>query len=233
VSRFRIFKELKKSLKRKRRHVWSLGIGAFVFLLATLAGTKAAQHVVTRAIAETPWPSTEAAPVWQDKPALASQADAAREQALRGLKDRGGEVELVLHRTYLCGEETRQLGRHTAEAASEMLRSHRDWEATLEPTGKLTMEERVDDLSPQCRKTAFIGMDKDGNLSLYDGPPWKEKVMKTFFQLDVEMLESRLGEDRVRELAEGIRVTDKDAYESVLAVYDDYASLKSQAVPQP
>jgi len=174
----------------------------------------------------------ESTPVWMDNPALSPVAPS-REKALHALKGRREEVELVLHRTYLCGEETRRLGRFTASEAEELLKTHREWDASLDMAlGKLTMEESVDDLSPQCRQTAYIGMDKDGNLSLYDGPPWKEKVIRTFFQLDVDMLESRMSEDRVRELADGIRVSDKEEYNSVLSTFNEYASLKSNAVPQ-
>nr|WP_306220202.1 BofC C-terminal domain-containing protein [Cohnella sp. WQ 127256] len=94
------------------------------------------------------------------------------------------------------------------------------------------MEESIDDLSPQCSKTAYIGMDKDANLILFDGPPKKEKVIRTFFQLDIEMLESRLNEERLRELTKGIRVTDKDEYNSVLSTFNEFASLNSlKSVP--
>jgi len=230
VSRFRIFKELKKSLKRKRRHVWSLGMIAFAFLLASLAGTWLAQKVIAHLGTETIRPA-DAAPAWPDHGSHASEPTL-RDRTLLALQTRQGEVELVLRRTYLCGEETRQLGRHSAADAAELLRSHREWRARLDAAGKLTVEENVDDLSPQCRKTAYIGMDREGNLSLFDGPPWKEKVIRTFFQLDVDMLESRLNEDSVRELAKGIRVSDKEEYESVLSTYNEYASLKSQAAPQ-
>ncbi|TVY04073.1 BofC C-terminal domain-containing protein [Cohnella terricola] len=231
MSRFRVFKELKKSLRRKRRHVWSLGIGAAVFLLASLAGSWLAYRVIKQTPSEVFLPA-ESTPVWMDGSDHSPKAPS-REKALHALKGRREEVELVLHRTYLCGEETRRLGRLPASEAEELLKAHREWDAKLDTAvGKLTMEESVDDLSPQCRQTAYIGMDKDGNLSLYDGPPWKEKVIRTFFQLDVDMLESRMSEDRVRELAEGIRVSDKEEYNSVLSTFNEYASLKSNAVPR-
>ncbi|MFC4600388.1 BofC C-terminal domain-containing protein [Cohnella hongkongensis] len=233
MSRFRIFKELKKSLKRKRRHVWSLGMIAFAFMMASLAGTWIADRVVAPISMET-LRSAEAAPVWPDEEPAATSAHTLRERTLLALQERKGDVELVLHRSYLCGEEIRRLGRHSASRAAELLKSHREWNASLDASGKLTVKEEVDDLSPQCRKTAYIGMDTEGNLSLFDGPPWKEKVIRTFFQLDVDMLESRLGNDRVRELAEGIRVSDKDEYNSVLSTFNEYASsIRSQAQPRP
>ncbi len=232
MSRFRILKELKKSLKRKRRHVWSLGMIAVAFVLAALAGTWIADRVVTDMSMEVIRPA-EATQAWPDRTTAASEPSS-RDRTLLALQRLQGEVELVLHRSYLCGEEIRQLGRHSASEAAELLKAHRDWGAKLDASGKLTVQEEVDDLSPKCRKTAYIGVDNDGNLSLFDGPPWKEKVIRTFFQLDVDMLESRLGDDRVRELAEGIRVSDKNEYDSVLSAFNEYAaSLRSQAKPHP
>ncbi len=237
MSRFRIFKELKKSLKRKRRHVWSLGMIAFTFVMASLAGTWLAGRVVTdmsmEVVQQEVVQPVDATLVGTDIQWIAPELSN-RDQALLALQKRRGEVQLILHRSYLCGEEIRQLGTHSASQAAELLRSHREWDVLFNAEGKLTVKEEVDDFSPQCRKTAYIGMDSDGNLSLFDGPPWRDKVIRTFFQLDVDMLESRLGDDRVRELAEGIRVSDKEEYNSVLSTFNEYAgSLHSQAKPQP
>ncbi|MCD9025685.1 BofC C-terminal domain-containing protein [Cohnella silvisoli] len=227
MSRFRILKELKKSLKRKRRHVWSLGAGVAFFLLAALAGSWLAHRVIQQSQLQVFLPVDTAA-VWADNPEkMKGPGKSAREKTLYSLMMRQGQVELVLHRTYLCGEETRQLGSHSAAEAADLLKSHREWEAQFDSAGRLTMEQSVDDLSPQCRKTAYIGMDKDGNLSLFDGPPRRDKVIRTFFQLNVEMLETKLSEERMTELARGIRVTDKDEYNSVLSTYNDYARLRS------
>jgi forespore regulator of the sigma-K checkpoint len=227
VSRFRILKEIKKSLKRKRRHVWSLGAGVAFFILAALVGTWLAHKVISSNPSQVFLPLDSAA-VWWDNPSSETGASS-RDRTLHALKESKGQMEVVLHRTYLCGEETRHLGTHTASEAEDLLRSHREWGANIDSAGRLLMEESIDDLSPQCRKTAYMGMDKDGNLSLYDGPPWEEKVIRTFFQLDVDMLESRLTEERVRELSEGIRVSDKDEYNSVLSTFNEYASMRSQA----
>ncbi|XID93625.1 BofC C-terminal domain-containing protein [Paenibacillaceae bacterium WGS1546] len=231
MSRFRIFKEIKKSLKRKRRHAWSLGIGVGVFLAASLTGVWMAHRIVAgspeQAIA-----SENSAPVWMDARIPGPDAPP-REQTLLALRGRSGEVELVLHRTYLCGEEVRKLGRHSTAKAAELLQAHREWEATLDMAGNVRLEETIDDLSPLCRKTAYMGLDKDGNLSLFDGPPWKEKVIRTFFQLDVDMLESRWSEDKVRQLADGIRVSDGGEYHSVLSSLNEFANVRTQAKPRP
>jgi forespore regulator of the sigma-K checkpoint len=234
VSRFRILKELKKSLKRIRRHVWSLGAGVAFFLLAALVGSWFAHRVIEHSALNVSLPMADTVSVWVDKPIIQESPIASeREKTLHSLLRMRDEVEVVLHRTYLCGEETRQLGSHPALEAADLLKAHREWEARLEPAGRVVMEETVDDLSPHCRKTAYIGMDKNGNLSLFDGPPKLDKVIRTFFQLDVDILETRLTPNRISELAGGIRVSDRDEYNSVLSTFNDYASLRAQSSSIP
>ncbi len=231
--RFRVLKELKKKLKRKRRHVWSLGIGAAIFTLATLAGSMGAYAIVRN------WSSAlpdDAVTVFSASDKLGygpGYGETNRDKTIAALRQRKGDVELVLHRSYLCGEETRKLGTHTAEEAYELILAHREWDASLASGGLITLEEAVDDLSPQCRKTAYIGMDQNGNLSLFNGPPKKDKVVRTFFQLDVRTLQTSLTQQKLEELLHGIRVSDKDEYNSVISTFSDYAKMKSQGVISP
>ncbi|MFC5529263.1 BofC C-terminal domain-containing protein [Cohnella yongneupensis] len=230
---FRVLKEIKKKLKRKRRHVWSLGIGAAVFALATLAGSMGAYAIVKS------WSNAvqgDAIAVFSASDKLGfgpGYGDANRDKTIAVLRERKEDVELVLHRTYLCGEETRKLGTHSAEEAYNLLLAHREWDASLTVGGKVTLTEDVDDLSPQCRKTAYIGVDQEGNLSLFNGPPQKDKVVRTFFQLDVKTLQTSLTQEKLEELMRGIRVSDKDEYNSVISTFSDYARMKSQGVLSP
>lgn len=46
----RVLNELKKWLRKKRRHVWSLGIGAALFALAALTGGLVAERIVLPAL---------------------------------------------------------------------------------------------------------------------------------------------------------------------------------------
>ncbi|WP_152619332.1 BofC C-terminal domain-containing protein [Cohnella kolymensis] len=160
------------------------------------------------------------------------QNNSSKQRIFTALRRWQGQVEIVLHRSYLCGEETRKLGTHTTTQAADLLKSHRTWEGTFDSRGQLLIEETVDDLSPLCRKTAYIGMDENGNLALFDGPPGKENIIRTFFQLDVETLETNLTEDRLHELAHGIRVSDRDEYNSVISTFSDFAKFKSQQAIQ-
>jgi forespore regulator of the sigma-K checkpoint len=230
---FRALKDLKKKLKRRRRPVLSLGMLAAVFTAAAAAGVGAAALIQQAA------QRIDAAPVLQPAgeahvsplPEKPGQAGAGgRETVIRALAVRRDDVELVLNRVYWCGEEHRLLGRRPAAEAAGLVRAHPDWNVAFDSAGRLVLEETSREPSPACRKSAYIGMDADGNLSLFDGPPRKNNVVRTFFQLDIRSLESSMSKERLRELASGIKVTDRDEYDSVLSAFSDYAARRSADV---
>ena len=235
---FRSMKEMKKKLKRKRRPIWSLGMLAGVFLAASAAGIGGAA-LIGRAAFDAPAFAVSATPpaaaaLSSDKPAARTDDRPAttRDSVLQRLDGWNGQVEVMLHRTYWCGEERRLLGHLTTGEAAELLKSHRDWDASFDKAGRLSFVELSSDKYPACRQTAYIGMDEGGNLSLFDGPPRKDNVVRTFFQLDIRSLESSLPKERLRELERGIRVVDLDECNSVLSSFSDYASRHSEGVMQ-
>ncbi|MBD2870432.1 BofC C-terminal domain-containing protein [Paenibacillus arenilitoris] len=207
---FSLWKNLKKRLRRKRRPMWMLGCT----LLGLFAGALYPPYAgnVSAAAAETP-----------EKGGL-----------IRSLEQLNKPVSVKLHRVYLCGNELKPLGRMTGNQVARLHRAHPDWRAQLD-IGQSTVlfEQQVDDLSEHCKANAYFGVDKDGNLTLYDGAPKKEKVVRTFFQLDVRYMESSLPQDKLDELAGGIRVSDIDEYNSVLSTYSDYAIEKNEKVMTP
>lgn len=217
-------KDLKKRIKRTRRPVWSLGIWAAIVAASVATGLLLSRQAVDRFEAASAPVAVDSLPTSSDNlPVSYDPSDSERGEALAALSKWKGDVEVTLHRVYLCGEETRRLGRRSAAEAMELIKSHRDWKATFDAAGKVWMEEAVDDFSPGCSKDAYIAIDEVGNVSLFDGPPRKEKVIRTFFQLDVKSLESSLSKERMKELVEGIRVTDRDELGSVLSSVSDYA----------
>lgn len=63
----------------------------------------------------------------------------------------------------------------------------------------------------------YMGIDSKGNLVLYEGSTEKKKPIETFFQLDIEYLETSLPHETVGQLYEGIRIRDLEEYNSVLS----------------
>lgn len=203
---FSLWKQLKKRLRRSKRSMWALGCMLGPLLLFLIS----------------PVPAEAAA---SGKPEAQS--------VIRTLHDTKGNVTIKRRLIYLCGEETDSLGRMDAATALKLLSSHPDWTAVMDPDGAVVMEQRVDDLSEACKKNAYMSLDKNGTLSLFDGPPKKEKVLRTFFQLDVRYMESSLPKEQIDQLMDGIRVTDKDDYNSILSTFSDYARIRSEKVMKP
>ncbi|AJY76079.1 BofC C-terminal domain-containing protein [Paenibacillus beijingensis] len=202
--KFNLWKNLKRRIRRGRRPLLTLGCCLLLLGSGPLAGTASAGGSVDHA-------EGEPAPGLSDR-----------------LQSGQPPVNVRLRRTFLCGEELKLLGVMPVKKVVYLLSSHPQWTATLDNTGAVELTESVDDLSETCKKHAVIGLDKNGNLSLFDGPPKKEKVVRTFFQLDMRYLESALPKEEVDRLINGIRVQDKDEYDSVLSTFTEFA-LNSRA----
>ncbi|UKS27749.1 BofC C-terminal domain-containing protein [Paenibacillus sp. HWE-109] len=131
--------------------------------------------------------------------------------------------ESYLLKSYVCGEEKSQLGLQTSEQLLAMQLKHPEWVFSLNAGGEVTFTENIEDLSPACKEKAVFGIDGSSNLSLFNGTPTKDNVIRTFFQLNIQYLESSLPRDTVQQLHEGIRVSDIEEYNSVLSTFSDYA----------
>lgn len=133
------------------------------------------------------------------------------------------EREVYLRKEYVCGQETTSLGLMQADEIIRLLQQHPEWSGHTDMEGAVWLVEHIEDLSDDCKQNGYISLDKAGNLSLFDGPPDREKVLRTFFQLDIESMESSLPDHIIQELREGIRVSDFDEYNSVISTFSDYA----------
>ena len=134
------------------------------------------------------------------------------------------KIQTILHRVYVCGEEIEQLDELNYEKVVIMAEQNPNWELTVDQSYTLIrFVEKIDDLSPYCKKNAFFGVNSEGELSLFDGLPSEEKIMKTFFQLNVPYLESSLPDQELEHLMTGIRIRDIDEYDSVLSTYSEYS----------
>jgi len=149
---------------------------------------------------------------------------------LQRLNDSDKSHKVMFRRSYVCGQEEQVLGKMRFEKISELVHKNPNWIGHLDHNGDVWLVESISDLSPVCKQKAYMSMDADGNLTLYEGPPNKEKVLKTFFQLDINSMESALPEGVLKELYDGIRIQDIDEYNSVISTFSDYAREHSANV---
>ncbi|SDT30464.1 forespore regulator of the sigma-K checkpoint [Paenibacillaceae bacterium GAS479] len=143
----------------------------------------------------------------------------------------GKAVPVILRRSYLCGEESQPLGTLSPEDVHRLLLEQPRLTASVEGDS-VVLSEQINDLSDTCRRSATFGVDSGGSLTLFEGPPKEEKVMKTFYQLDLRYMESSLPKEELDRLMSGIRVQDKDEFNSILSSYDDYAVGNSEGAMQ-
>ncbi|QAY65177.1 BofC C-terminal domain-containing protein [Paenibacillus protaetiae] len=193
--RLSIWRQLKRRLRRSKRGQLALGCAAAVFC----AGALAPLHAGTAAAASSP-------------------------SVVQMLQEMDEPVTVIVNRIYICGEETKPIGQMKGAQAAALLKQHPDWTAFLDrERHKVIFAQHIEELSQLCTNELYMGIDRRGNLSLFDGLPREEKVMRTFFQLDVNFMESSLPEKQLEQLIGGIKISDMDEYNSVLSTFSDYA----------
>lgn len=144
---------------------------------------------------------------------------------------RHGSGELVLHKLYVCGDQYESLGYYSDEEIEQLVRKHPDWKLEgIDGDERIIYAVEVEDLSPDCRRNAYFGLDRNNSLTLYDGKPSEGKVIRTFFQVDMEHLRSSLPQETVAELHEGIKISDFAEFNSVLSTFSDYAINEAEPV---
>ncbi|REK75943.1 BofC C-terminal domain-containing protein [Paenibacillus paeoniae] len=212
---FSLWKQLKRRLRRNRRPLWTLGGLVCWLLFVSTALTPISVHAAdgSEGISQRIQVVTMKSAELNSQPSI-----------IPFLKKRKEAMPVVLQRIYVCGEETEPLGRMSSHEVVMMLSEHPEWNATLQRDNETVMlEHRIEDISDYCREHAHFGVDKRGNFSLFDGTPKEEKVMRTFFQLDIRYMESSLPQRQLELLNQGIRVNDIEEYNSVLSTFSDYA----------
>jgi forespore regulator of the sigma-K checkpoint len=206
----RFLKHWKRRLRWKRSWL-TLGI---IFLVGTVCWIGYATGSLS---------GSDHSPTQATMAQLTPEDDERLKEAEATLKRITDTRESYLLKSYVCGEEKSTLGQQTSEQLLSMQMKNPNWLLSVSPNGEVTFTENIDDLSPACKEKAVFGIDGSSNLSLFNGTPAKDNVIRTFFQLNIKHLESSLPPDTVEKLREGIRISDMEEYNSVLSTFSDYA----------
>jgi forespore regulator of the sigma-K checkpoint len=200
-----LLKQLKKRLRRPGR---SLALGGWIFAIGSL--------FIAFAI------GNEAKPVFEQ---VASEVleKPQHYNVIDTLRKLNGTIEVTMEKRYICGKKTLNLGRKTTTEIIHLLKSHSNLTAGLTENGSIILIENIDDLAPECIGKAYISVDYNGKLVLFEGEKQHKKAVRTFFQLNVGQMESSLPKETVRQLYDGIKINDYDEYNSVLSTFSDYA----------
>lgn len=206
VNVYKFLKNLKKKLRWRRKWI-ALGL----FLVAIAAGLTAFSSYGSYQN----WAKSKSD--LRTRSVLAPSSDS---EAIRSFK---GKQDVYLQTLYVCGEETERLGTWSSYELQEQYKKHPEWLIRMNEPDKVTFIKHVEDLSPSCKAQAYMGLDENGSLSLFNGMPAVDNVIRTFFQLDIRYLESSLPKETLKQLQDGIRITDMAEYNSVLSTFSDYA----------
>ncbi|GFR38884.1 hypothetical protein PRECH8_21800 [Insulibacter thermoxylanivorax] len=245
-----LLKELKRIFRRRRK----LGL-SFIFLIVA-AGT-AILALNTHEEEQTAQNSAErlreqAIAAW----AASDSTGKARTELISYLQEHEVEQSVEVYRIYVCGEEKQSYGKLTSKQILELLEQHPNWQvdeygsnystssgneydaksgneseaASMSSSSEevIIFYEYIEDLSERCKQSAYIGLDAMDHLTLFEGSPAEEQVIRTFFQIDIEHLKSSLPEEAIESLYNGIRIRDYAQYNSVISTFSQYAVEKSE-----
>ncbi|MGA9290611.1 MAG: BofC C-terminal domain-containing protein [Anaerobacillus sp.] len=122
------------------------------------------------------------------------------------------EVEVILKTNYADGISTQQTVYETIWAMEDFWSEYADWQLVDQEEGRMVFERNIEDISPVSKENGHFGLTEDGVLTIFDGNPSDDKVIQTFFQIDVGKLES----SRRQQLMDGIPIESWYQFEDVI-----------------
>lgn len=130
-------------------------------------------------------------------------------------------LTVILERIYLDGEVSEEIIEETIWAMEDFWSEYTDWQLVHQDEEQVVFQQHVDDISPLLKSNGYFGISDDGVLTIFDGNPnSSNKVIQSFFQLDIEKLESRQHDL----LKKGIKVGTKQEYINVLETFRTFTT---------
>lgn len=128
------------------------------------------------------------------------------------------QVEVILQRAYLDGEISEEKVIEKIWSMEHFWVKYEQWELVDTFDKGLIFKKQMDDISPLLKANGYFGITDDGTLTIFNGRPHQTNIIQSFFQLNIEKLESR----KHLELKEGIPIKTKDRYVDVLETFKPY-----------
>jgi forespore regulator of the sigma-K checkpoint len=128
------------------------------------------------------------------------------------------QVEVILQRSYLDGEISEEKIIEKIWSMEHFWIKYEQWELVDTYDKGLVFKRQMDDISPLLKANGYFGITDDGTLTIFNGRPHQTNIIQSFFQLNIEKLESR----KHLELKKGIPIKTKDRYVNVLETFKPY-----------
>jgi forespore regulator of the sigma-K checkpoint len=130
-------------------------------------------------------------------------------------------LTVILERVYLDGEVSEEIVEETIWAMEDFWGEYENWQLIHQDEEQVVFQQHVDDISPLLKSNGYFGISDEGVLTIFDGRPnSSNKVIQSFFQIDIEKLESRQHDL----LKKGIKVGNKAEYINVLETYRTFTT---------
>lgn len=128
-------------------------------------------------------------------------------------------VDVILERIYLDGEVSEEIKSETIWSMEDFWAAYASWELVDMTEDQVVFRQSVDDISPLMKSNGYFGISEDGVLSIFNGKPGQSEIIQSFFQIDINRLESKQHD----ELVKGIPVKSKQGYQQVIQSFQPYS----------
>jgi forespore regulator of the sigma-K checkpoint len=189
----------------RKRYMWSLALSFFYVCMAVTAGAWMVSNdfhdrkTVTEDVNQLP--------------------DATNSVSVMG----ESTVDLILQTYYKCGEMTEETRKVSPNDINDWKKEHSNARLVRQEDGFMLWERRIEDLAPHCKTNGFMSIDDKGRLTLYYGAPDEGQIIRTFFQIEIKHLESKLPSDQVNKLYQGIPVRNITEFDTIFTTYQHFA----------
>lgn len=133
-------------------------------------------------------------------------------------------IKMITH--YIVGEDVIENKTEQVKSLDELISNYSDWQMIDVSDNRIIFEREIEDLSPECKNGTYFSINPEGYLILFSGDVTnrsdEDKIIETFFRIDIQKLEGSLPVEPIKELYEGIPIKDSAEFNSVLSTFSEF-----------
>lgn len=127
-------------------------------------------------------------------------------------------IEIHLLREYLDGEKSIEVITETIDSMSDFWLTYHDWQLIEQSDDVIKLHKKIQDISPLLKTNGYFGLSENGILTIFDGKPADENAIQSFYQIDIDKLESKV----IDRLKIGIPIKTKNDFVTVISKLRQY-----------
>lgn len=130
-----------------------------------------------------------------------------------------GQLTVILQLFYLDGEVEEEIVIEKPANLASLWDEYEHWTLVDMNEEQVVFKKEIDDISPMLKANGYFGLTEDQTLSVFYGKPNNSNIIQSFYQIDIEKMETRL----LKQLKEGIPVRDKNQFKQILKAFKPYS----------